>query len=207
MSGAGLSGTGHSGGAGTFGGTGGTGATMGGTGGSAQLAWTASGTGSTLAEQKKATKLDLTGSSRAASSLGRGVTLHQLHQGYSDAQSESIYTSQQSETYSESEDYEDYQDLVIVTRHLNNYPRYGYVLCALYVALCCTVTYSITIGWSKAQLRSFWYTMIVAALADLFIVEWCYLGLTWLYRWMTGDTASSASEIHPYEGEEVVREW
>jgi len=95
----------------------------------------------------------------------------------------------------------------LVIRYLNNYPRYGWVVCAIYILCCIIITYSITAGWTKPTYVNYWYTMLAAALIDLFVVEWVYLGLTWVYRWITGETKEAHAEVHPYDGEEVVRDF
>jgi hypothetical protein len=96
---------------------------------------------------------------------------------------------------------------VIITRHLSPHRSHAYIVCAIYCILCIAIVYTITAGWSRPQLTSFWYTMICAALADLIFAEWFYLAMKVLYCWMISDTAALVAEIHPYEGEEVLRDW
>jgi hypothetical protein len=96
---------------------------------------------------------------------------------------------------------------VIVWRHLNPHRTHAYIVCAIYCILCTAIVYTITAGWSRAQLASFWKTMISASLVDLLVAEWFYLALKLLYSWMISNTAVLMAEIHPYEGEEVLRGW
>lgn len=96
---------------------------------------------------------------------------------------------------------------VIVTRHLHNFRMYAYGICALFCVLCIIVTYLNTAGYNKHTYFDFWMSMIAAFAADILVVEWAYVGLVWLYRWMVGELKETPIEVHPFEGEERLREY
>ena len=146
------------------------------------------------------------------SSLGRSNTVARLHADYAVTNTSGSFATEVISTtddasYTEDDDSSNCSDIILVTRHLDNHRRYGYATCAIYVVLCIIIVYTTTAGWSRAELSSFWRTMICAAVADFLVIEWCYLGLKYLYRWMTSDTAALLAELHPYEGEVVPRDW
>jgi len=107
------------------------------------------------------------------------------------------------------EESDDYGELVIVTRHLANFRVIAYTICAIFMVLTTIVTYLLTYQWDRAALYQFWLTMMMAFIFDFFFVEWFYIALIWLYRWITMDTDDNdmINEIHPYEGEQEVREY
>ena len=95
---------------------------------------------------------------------------------------------------------------VIVTRHLGNMRFTAYLVAAVYIVLCAVLTWWLTNDWSKQQLGHFWITMITAAAFNFCIVEFLYVGLVFLYRWLINEDEDDAmNELHPYEGEEEVR--
>jgi hypothetical protein len=105
------------------------------------------------------------------------------------------------------EDDENDLDVIIITRHLLNFRRYGYLICAIYITLCAVITYLNTAGWAHSTLSTFWRIMIITALFDFFVFEPIYMGLVLAYRWLTSEVQEIAPvELHPYEGEERFRE-
>jgi len=95
---------------------------------------------------------------------------------------------------------------IIVTRHLGNMRFTAYVVAAVYIVLCAVLTWWLTNDWASAQLNHFWITMATAAAINFCIVEFLYVGLVFLYRWLINEDEDDAmNELHPYEGEEEVR--
>jgi hypothetical protein len=114
----------------------------------------------------------------------------------------------QTETFGDNDnDSEDYYEGVAVTRQLGNMRIYAYAMTATFIALCAAATFSITRAWNREELTHFWWTMLVAFVADFCIVEFMYAGLVALYRWLTIEDEADGlmNELHPYEGEEEVR--
>jgi len=97
------------------------------------------------------------------------------------------------------------EDDVIVTRHLHNFTHYGYAVCFVYLALTALVTILNTAGWSKSTLGNFWWSMIAAAASSFIAFEPLFMFLIWLYRWLLGDDEDLTTDMHPFEGEERFR--
>ena len=104
---------------------------------------------------------------------------------------------------------ESYEDDVIVTRYLHSYPRYGFAICFVYLAITALLTILNSSGWTKQLLGAFWWTVIFAGVASFFVIEPLFMGAIWLYRWMLSegdDVDDVTTDMHPFDGEERYRD-